>query len=87
MTIRGLLHSRRYGRAHRALRREWAPQVATGQVQCWRCQQLIGRTEPWHLGHDDHDPSRYRGPEHVVCNVAASNRPVEDPTPTVRAWW
>ncbi len=26
----------------------------------------------WHLGHDDHDRTVWRGPEHVCCNVIAS---------------
>ncbi len=27
---------------HQALRRRWAPKVARGQVQCWRCRRLHG---------------------------------------------
>ncbi len=55
---------------------------------CWRCGLLIARGAPWHLGHDDLDPSYYRGPEHEACNVGASNRQGPgDPPPRVRAWW
>lgn len=53
-----------YGRDHQKLRAELAPIVALGQTECWRCGEKIKPREPWDLGHDDHDKSIYRGPEH-----------------------
>jgi hypothetical protein len=65
----------RYPGSHQAIRRALAPQVAAGTVTCWRCGQLIRPGEPWDLGHDDHDRSIYRGPEHAGrCNRAAGAR-------------
>lgn len=64
----GLTVARGYGAAHRRLRRWWAPRVATGRVRCAWCGELIGGREPWDLGHDDVDRSRWTGPEHVACN-------------------
>jgi hypothetical protein len=61
-TLRG------YGNAHQKLRRSFAPFVAAGVVRCWRCDRLIEPGEPWDLGHDDRDRSKYRGPEHRRCN-------------------
>lgn len=70
---RGTTTARGYGTQHQALRRQWAPKVATGTVTCWRCGRLISSTEPWDLGHDDHDRTRYRGPEHANrCNRASA---------------
>jgi hypothetical protein len=81
---------RGYDGEHRKRRRLWAPRVAVGDVNCWRCGLLIppgghgicpailesGRRclknhRSWHLGHDDHDRTVWRGPEHVCCNVGA----------------
>jgi hypothetical protein len=65
----------RYPGPHQAIRRPLAPQVAAGTVTCRRCGQLIRPGEPWDLGHDDHDRSIYRGPEHAGgCNRAAGAR-------------
>lgn len=71
---RGTPQQRGYGAAHQQLRRSWAPKVALGIVDCWRCGERITALEPWHLGHDDHDRSKYRGPEHVACNTATAGR-------------
>lgn len=76
----------RYGRAHEALRAQWKPVVEAGGATCWRCAKPIGARERWDLGHDDDDPSYYRGPEHVLCNRGAPHRS-PDPEPRVRAWW
>lgn len=63
---------RGYGADHQALRRWWAPRVATGRIRCWRCGQLIPARAEWHLGHDDHDRRITRGPEHALCNLRAA---------------
>jgi hypothetical protein len=66
--------ARGYGAQHQALRKEWAPLVATGQVTCPRCGWPISPSQAWDLGHDDHDRTVYRGPEHQRCNRAAGAR-------------
>jgi hypothetical protein len=66
--------SRGYGHMHQQLRKRWALEVATGQVPCARCGELIRPDEPWDLGHDDHDRSKYTGPEHRACNRATNKR-------------
>ena len=71
---RGTAAQRGYGVAHRKLRAEWEPLVATGNVKCWRCGEYIPAGEPFDLGHDDADRSKYRGPEHQACNRATSSR-------------
>lgn len=62
---------RRYGRAHRLVRKAWEPRVASGTVRCARCGKLILPYERWHLDHDDDDPlqRRYLGPSHAKCNL------------------
>lgn len=77
---RGSSTARGYGQTHRNRREAWLPAVEAGTVQCWRCNRPILPEQQWDLGHDDHDRTRYRGPEHIACNRAtASRRPV--PTP------
>jgi len=72
---RGTTTQRGYGSDHQATRAQWAPQVRTGLVECWRCHELILPTEEWDLGHDDADRSITRGPEHARrCNRAAAGR-------------
>ena len=79
--------ARGYGHTHQQLRRQWAPQVATGTVECWRCRELIDADAPWDLGHDDADRGFYRGPEHRRCNRAtARRRNADPPTMTIRGW-
>jgi hypothetical protein len=77
--------ARGYDAGHRRLRMQLAPAVAAGQEMCWRCGQLIGPREEWDLGHDDHDRSKYRGPEHVRCNRATRAR-LGDPRPRRAGW-
>jgi hypothetical protein len=56
--------ARGYGAKHQAERKRWTPRVKAGLVNCWRCGRPILPGQPWDLGHDDHDRSVYRGPEH-----------------------
>ena len=81
--------ARGYGYAHRQLRAWWAPRVATGLVQCWRCGVVIRADESWHLGHADGNRHVHKGPEHVDCNCRtnARERRVSDPSPHVDRWW
>lgn len=70
--------SRRRGRpypaTHDRIRVALAPVVAAGGVNCWRCTQPIRAGQAWDLGHDDDDPTIYRGPEHAQCNRATATR-------------
>lgn len=65
---------RQYGPRHQRLRKHYARIIAKGDGICWRCQGAIPPDMPWHLGHDDWDRTRYRGPEHVHCNLTAAAR-------------
>lgn len=72
---RGTARQRGYGKDHEARRAALEPKVAAGQVTCWRCGHTIQPGERWDLGHDDHDRSQYRGPEHAGgCNRSAAGR-------------
>jgi hypothetical protein len=66
--------ARGYGWQHQKIRQQWAPLVAAGQVNCARCGRPIPPGTAWDLGHDDHDRSRYTGPEHMTCNRTAGAR-------------
>ena len=75
------LRARKYDRGpHRKLRKEFAPMVAAGLVNCARCGELIEPGTPWDLGHAD-DGLDYNGPEHAYCNRSAPHRCV-----TSREW-
>jgi hypothetical protein len=63
-----------YGWEHQQLRESWRPAVEAGQVDCARCGEPIFPGALWDLGHDDHDRTVYRGPEHRACNRGASAR-------------
>lgn len=73
---RGSRQARGYDAAHDKLRTQWQARIDRGDdVRCWRpgCGvRLTGRA--WHLGHDDHDRSVYRGPECIACNLSAAGR-------------
>lgn len=59
---------------HRTLRARFRLVVAAGLAYCARCGDPISPDEPWDLGHDDFDRSRYSGPEHARCNRGAPNK-------------
>jgi hypothetical protein len=72
---RGTTSQRGYGSGHQKTRLDWTPAVEAGRVDCWRCGQRIESDEEWHLGHDDVDRRRHRGPEHArQCNLRAAGR-------------
>lgn len=48
--------------------------VDAGVAYCWRCRGWIAPGSRWHVGHDDDDPTMYRGPEHASCNLKAAAR-------------
>lgn len=71
---RGTRQQRGYDAAHDRLRADYQHRMDRGEAfDCWRCGDQID-PEHWHLGHDDDDRSRYRGPECVPCNTATSGR-------------
>jgi hypothetical protein len=60
----------RYGYAHRVLREKWRLRVNRGGVACadpW-CGRPIEPGDPWDLGHDPMDRTRWIGPMHARCN-------------------
>lgn len=67
---------RGYDARHRKLRAEVAREVEAGRAVCSRaeCGEPIIPGEPWDLGHDDYDRTRYVGPEHRRCNRATAKR-------------
>lgn len=77
---RGTRQARGYGRAHDIERARWASAVRRGGVYCSRCHEPIAPDEPWHLDHSD-DRSRYLGPSHARCNLAAGGRAAHRDSP------
>ncbi len=73
-THRRTTTERGYGAAHQRLRGRWAPKVAAGLVNCWRCGKPIAPDDEWDLGHDDEDRSITRGPECLPCNRGTASR-------------
>jgi hypothetical protein len=79
-------HARGYTSAHVARRRQLEPLVATGQVSCSRCGELIQPDEAWHLDHRD-DRRGYLGAAHAECNLRAAGRKRHGlREPEVRLW-
>ena len=72
--VRPTTTQRGYGSAHQAERKRWEPIVKAGRASCWRCTEPITPDADWDLGHDDHDRSKYMGPEHPACNRATAGR-------------
>jgi hypothetical protein len=71
---RGTRQQRGYDNAHDTLRATYQRRMDRGETfHCWRCGDPIDPRR-WHLGHDDHDRTRYRGPECVPCSTATSGR-------------
>jgi hypothetical protein len=69
--------NRQYGTAHQLRRKQWAPFVAAGMVNCARCGQRIKRGEAFDLGHvDGSGYDRWSGPEHRLSKdcPAGGNR-------------
>lgn len=64
-----------YGYPHQKLRAQVKRDVVDpGNGWCWRCGKWLDPALPWHLGHDDHDRTLYRGPECVKCNSGTFRR-------------
>lgn len=83
MTKSGTTSERGYGAAHQKARAQAKRLVDAGDAHCWRCGEWLDPELPWDYGHDDHDRTRYRGPEHVSCNRATSARDRHTPPPVV----
>lgn len=82
---RGTRQERGYDAEHDRIRAAYQRRMDAGETfVCWRCAEL-GRphdVDPrdWHLGHDDADRSRYRGPECPAGNLATNGRENLPPT-------
>jgi hypothetical protein len=75
LPARRTTRQRGYGADHQRERRRWQAVIDAGHGHCWRCHKPIPPgTRTWDLGHDDHDRTRYRGPECRPCNRAAGAR-------------
>ncbi|QIG58476.1 HNH endonuclease [Mycobacterium phage Cornie] len=83
MPSHGTTSQRGYNAQHQRERRRWTPIVQAGKATCWRCQQPIHPNQPWDLGHDDHDRSKYKGPEHIGRECPAGGNRA---TATRRQW-
>lgn len=59
---------------HRAMVQAVKAAVAAGRAYCWRCGRHLPPGSKAHAGHDDHDRTRYRGPECPSCNLSAAAR-------------
>lgn len=75
-----------YGGDHKARRKREAKLVDAGKAYCWRCTKPIAPGSDWDLGHDDNDPTKYMGTEHVACNRATSTHKALNVVDTSRVW-
>lgn len=87
--------ARGYGGPHQAKRAAIQARMDRGEIyHCWRCGGEILPDQPWDLGHDDHDRSVYRGPEHRgrECPAGGNRQPrarrlaQHPPDPEPRPW-
>lgn len=81
-----------YGYDHRKIRAGLEDQMRRdGYLTCWRCGEPIHPGDEWHLGHDDHDRTIWRGPEHArKCNLRAAGLKSQgklNPLHASRNWW
>lgn len=77
---------RGYDAAHQRARRALVPMMASTGAPCARCGRWIVPGEPWDLGHDDLDRSRYSGPEHRACNRATTTHRKQRARSASRVW-
>jgi hypothetical protein len=67
--------ARGYDSQHDKHRAQLAARIQAGQpVHCWRCGQPVTTPADLDLGHDDHDRTITRGPEHQRCNRSAAGK-------------
>jgi len=85
---RGTTTQRGYDNNHKKLRADIQKRMDAGEIfYCWRDGKPIQPGEPWHLGHDDNDRTKYNGPEHQACNTGAPHRKSHiNPCDTSRNW-
>lgn len=78
---------RGYDAKHKRIRANIQKRMnASEQFYCWRCTKPINPGEPWDLGHDDNDRTRYMGPEHAGCNRATTTHKAGNIVDTSRQW-
>jgi hypothetical protein len=78
---------RGYGVEHQKLRKKIQKQMDGGKVfLCWRDGKPINPGEPWDLGHDDNDRTKYMGPEHQRCNRAVQRHKAGNVVDESRQW-
>ena len=63
-----------YGFVHQQKRAEWQKVIDAGAGECARCHAPLKPGDDWDLGHDDHDRTKYNGPECSSCNRSAGGR-------------
>lgn len=71
---RGTRQERGYTAAHQRERAQWKRILDRRPWPCARCGEWIQIGDAWDLGHDDHDRSKWVGPEHPACNRATAGR-------------
>lgn len=71
---RGSPKARGYDAPYHRARARAKRLVDSGRAVCWRCGKPIAKGAPFDLGHDDHDRSIIRGPEHPQCNRSAAGK-------------